>query len=156
MMNQMASMVGPMSHVGQGMHTGMSMEDGMGMVQGHALAEELGPSLGRAIGVGAAFETATTNLPLQPQQSAGQEMPHDMQHDHQQMVPGYPQDMFMPMDEAVVKPETYGLRPTWSASVQGMMTLVRVLPPDLYEKVRELQAQGRSEPLPAMPHKHGS
>ena len=37
-----------------------------------------------------------------------------------------------------------------------MMTLVRVLPPDLYEKVRELQAQNRSEPSPAMPHKHGS
>jgi len=136
------------------MHTGMSMEDGMGMVQGHALAEELGPSLGRAIGVGAAFETATTNLPLQPQQSAGQEMQHDMQHGEPQMVPGYPQDMFMPMDEAVAKPETYGLRPTWSAGVQGMMTLVRVLPPDLYEKVKELQAQGRKEAPSPMPPEH--
>ncbi len=151
MMNQMASMVGPMSHVGQGMHTGMGMEDGMGMVQqGHALAEELGPSLGRAIGVGAAFETATTNLPLQPQQSAGQ----GMQHGEPQMVPGFPQDMFMPMDEEVAKPETYGLRPTWSAGVQGMMTLVRVLPPDLYEKVKELQAQGRKEAPSAMPPEH--
>ena len=79
-----------------------------------------------------------------------------MKSAQQPMTPGYPQDMFMPMDEAVAKPETYGLRPTWSASVQGMMTLVRVLPPDLYEKVRELQAQERSEPRPAMPHKHGS
>ncbi|MFB3095082.1 MAG: hypothetical protein ACE10O_04430, partial [Candidatus Acidiferrales bacterium] len=102
----------------------------------------------------AAFEKATTNLPLQPQQSAGQEMQHDMQQDNPQMVPGYPQDMFMPMDEAVAKPETYGLRPTWSAGVQGMMTLVRVLPPDLYEKVKELQAQGRKEVPSPMPPEH--
>ena len=153
MMNHMASMVGPMAHVGQGMHTGMGMEEGMGMLrQGHALAEETGPSLGRAIGGGADFDKATTNLPLQQQHS----MQPGMEHGKARMVPGYPQDMFMPMDEAVVKPETYGLRPTWSASVQGMMTLVRVLPPDLYEKVRELQAQERSEPRPAMPHKHGA
>ncbi len=49
----------------------------------------------------------------------------------------------MPMDEAVAKPETYGLRPTWSAAVQGMMTLVRVLPPGLYDKVRALQAEAK-------------
>ena len=153
MMNHMASMVGPMAHIGQGMHTGMGMEEGMGMLrQGHALAEETGPSLGRAIGGGADFDKATTNLPLQQQHS----MQPGMEHGKARMVPGYPQDMFMPMDEMVAKPETYGLRPTWSASVQGMMTLVRVLPPDLYEKVRELQAQNRSEPSPAMPHKHGS
>ncbi len=36
------------------------------------------------------------------------------------------------------------------------MTLVRVLPPDLYKKDRELQAQERSEPRPAMPNKHGT
>ena len=142
-----------MAHVGQGMHTGMGMEEGMGMLrQGHALAEETGPSLGRAIGGGADFDKATTTLPLQQQHS----MQPGMEHGKARMVPGYPQDMFMPMDEAVVKPETYGLRPTWSASVQGMMTLVRVLPPDLYEKVRELQAQERSEPQPVMPNKHGS
>ena len=150
MMNHMTSMVGPMAHVGQGMHTGMGMEEGMGMLrQGHALAEETGPSLGRGIGGGADFEKATTNLPLQQQ--------HGMEHGKPKMVPGYPQDMFMAMDEIVAKPETYGLRPTWSAGVQGMMTLVRILPPDLYEKIRELQAQGRSEPFTPPPpqHKHG-
>ena len=151
MMNQMASMVGPISHVGQGMHTGMGMEDGMGMVQqGHALAEELGPSLGRTIGLGAEFEKTITNLPLQLQQSAGQEM----RHGEPQMAPGFPQDMFMAMDEEVAKPETYGLRPTWSAGVQGMMTLVRVLPLALYEKVKELQAQGRKEIPSPMPPEH--
>lgn len=162
MMNQMVSMVGPMAHVGQGMHTGMGMEEGMGMVrQDHALAEELGPSLGRAIGVGAEFEKATTNLPLQ--QRGGEEhemqggeahkMHRGMQHEmHQgmqlaksQMVPGFPQDMFMPMDELVAKPETYGLRPTWSGSMMGMMTLVRVLPPDLYDKVLALLKEKRGK-----------
>lgn len=53
-------------------------------------------------------------------------------------VPGFPQDMWMPMDESVVKPETYGLAKDWSGAVMGMMTLVRVLPPDIYEKVRSL------------------
>ena len=44
MMNQMVSMVGPLSHVGHGMHTGMSMENGMGMLRdGDALAEDFGP-----------------------------------------------------------------------------------------------------------------
>jgi hypothetical protein len=57
------------------------------------------------------------------------------------LVPGYPQDMFMAMDEMVAKPETHGLRPTWSAGVMGMMTLVRVLPDELYEEVRRLQAE---------------
>jgi len=50
-MNQMVSMVGPISHLGHGMHTGMSMENGMGMLRdGNALAEEFGPSFGRDIG----------------------------------------------------------------------------------------------------------
>lgn len=149
MMNHMASMVGPLAHVGEGMHTGMGMEEGMGMLrQGHALAEETGPSLGRAIGGGADFEKATTNLPLQQQ--------NGMEHGKPKMVPGYPQDMFVAMDEMVAKPETYGLRPSWSAGVQGMMTLVRILPPNLYAKVKELQAQGRTEPAPPplYPHKH--
>jgi len=46
-------------------------------------------------------------------------------------VPGYPQDMHMIMDREVAKPHTYGLPPGWTASMMGMMTLVRVLPPPL-------------------------
>ncbi len=61
-------------------------------------------------------------MPVQPAVNAG-------------LVPGYPQDMFMAMDAMVAKPETYGLRPGWSGGVMGMMTLVRVLPPDLYDQV---------------------
>ena len=129
MMNQMVSMVGPMAHGGRGMHAGMGMEEGMGMLrQGHALAEEHGPSMGRAMGIGSDFENPTTHA---PPPGAGPKP---------QLVPGYPQDMFMTMDDEVAKPETYGLQRTWSGGVMGMMTLVRVLEPPLYEKIKTLQA----------------
>lgn len=124
MMNQMVSMVGPMSHVGSGMHSGMRMEEGMGMIgQGHAMAEELGPSFGRATGI-STFEKSTSHL-----------VGAESRHPHQPRVPGYPQDMWMPMDEMFKKPETDGLRKGWSGSMMGMMTLVRVLPPTMYEEV---------------------
>jgi hypothetical protein len=51
----------------------------------------------------------------------------------------------MAMDKEVDKPETYGLTPGWSGYVGGMMTLVRVLPPEQYEKVMELKAKQRAE-----------
>jgi manganese oxidase len=71
-------------------------------------------------------------------------------------TPGYPQDdmMMMPMDEAVAKPENYGLAPGWSASLQGMMNLVRVLPPDKYEEVMKRVREGRVEKPAAPAHKH--
>jgi len=55
-------------------------------------------------------------------------------------VPNFPQDAYMEgpmmaMDSAVAKPENYGLRPGWSRYMQGMMTFVRVLPPDQYDQV---------------------
>ncbi|MDQ2980093.1 MAG: hypothetical protein M3R62_12825 [Acidobacteriota bacterium] len=56
-------------------------------------------------------------------------------------VPGYPQDMYMVMDEMAVKPETHGLRPGWTAGMQGMMTLVRVLEPALYDKIQRLKRE---------------
>ena len=98
-----------------------------------------------AIGLGAEFEKATTNLPLQQQQSMGHEMPGGVKPDKPQMVPGYPQDMFVMMDDEVTKPETYGLRRTWSGGMMGMMTLVRVLEPNLYDKIRSLQARAAQE-----------
>ena len=141
MMNQMISMVGPMAHVGSGMHTGMGMEEGMGMMrQGPALSEEHGPGMGRGMGM-TQREKPTSSM-------VGMEM--GKKHEHQgsmtmtgmkeerKRVPGFPQDMWMPMDEAVVKPETYGLAKDWSGAVMGMMTLVRVLPPEMYEKVTSL------------------
>ena len=52
-------------------------------------------------------------------------------------VPGFPQDAFMEMgmDEAVEKPETYGLPKNWSAGMMGMMTLIRVLPDKEYDAI---------------------
>jgi manganese oxidase len=57
-------------------------------------------------------------------------------------VPNFPQDAYMegPMmnmehTPMLAIPENYGLRPGWSASMQGMMTFLRVLPPRQYEEV---------------------
>lgn len=150
MMNQMISMVGPLAHVGSGMHTGLGMEEGMGMLrEGHALSENNGPSLGRTIGLGAQFEKPVTNVPLGGDHSA-------MQHSalggrdlapvapNAREVPGYPQDMFMVMDDMVVKPETWGLRPSWTGAMMGMMTLVRVVKPDLYDHIQKLKAEQKA------------
>ncbi len=150
MMNHMASMVGPLASMPGGMPAGMSMENGMGMLSnGGALSKQFGPSFGRAIGTGADFEKPTTNAALKQKQGTEQEiqsMP-EMLHGQEKLVPGFPQDMFMPMDRMFEKPENYGLRPGWSGGMAGMMTLVRVLPPELYNKIRELQerAKGRNQ-----------
>jgi len=76
-------------------------------------------------------------------------------------VPGFPQDAFMEgpamaMDKMLEKPENYGLRPGWSGFMQGMMTFLRVLPPDMYDKVMALREQqkGKPEPMPGMEHAH--
>jgi Cu/Ag efflux protein CusF len=51
-------------------------------------------------------------------------------------VAGYPQDMWMVMDEMYKnKPETFGLRPGWTGGMMGMMTMVRVLPPDKFDQI---------------------
>ena len=57
-------------------------------------------------------------------------------------VPGYPQEegMMAPMSPAGMarikkNPRTRGMRPMWPMGVMGLMTVVRVLPPDLYDKV---------------------
>ncbi len=68
-------------------------------------------------------------------------------------VPGYPQDMMMIMDDEVAKPETYGLAPGWTASMMGMMTLVRVLPEDKYNQVMAMVQKGE-KPKPTTDHQH--
>ncbi len=67
---------------------------------------------------------------------------------NQGMFPGYPQDMFMVMDDLVAKPETYGLRRGWSGGTMGMMTIVRVLQPELFDKIQELKAQQAKQAQP--------
>jgi manganese oxidase len=49
--------------------------------------------------------------------------------------------MVMVMDDMVAKPETYGLRRGWTGGTMGMMTIVRVLNPDLFDKIQQLKAE---------------
>jgi FtsP/CotA-like multicopper oxidase with cupredoxin domain len=72
-------------------------------------------------------------------------------------VPGFPQDAFMEMgmDKAVYRPEHYGLPPNWSASFMGMMTLVRVVPDDLYEKIMAMKARPEGPQPEGHEHQHG-
>jgi len=134
MMNQMVSMVGPIAHAGHELKTGLGMEEGMGIVrQGHALSEELGPALGRGMGL-EGRERQVSNL---VGQNGGQQHRHPEAAtlETQKRVPGFPQDMWMPMDEAVAKPETYGMAEGWSGAIQGMSTVVRVLRKEMYDKI---------------------
>ncbi|MBI4904548.1 MAG: copper oxidase [Acidobacteria bacterium] len=153
MMNQMASMVGPVSHGGHGLHTGGGMTEGMGMLRkGDALAEENGPMLGRGIGLSGDLERATSNLVAQQQPGheghAGGPMEMYPKDDPaKKKVPGYPQDMWMPMDEiAGNKPENFGLRKGWSGAMMGMMTLIRVVPSEVYDKIMDLKAAESKAP----------
>jgi hypothetical protein len=140
-MNQMASMVGPimMSHANT-MRPG-SMTSGLGIAEGRATGESAGAAFGRDINIGAGGDRAVPNMPLAGAappaflQAGGGEAPN------QGMFPGYPQDMFMVMDDLVAKPETYGLRRGWSAGTMGMMTIIRVLQPDLFDRIQELKAE---------------
>lgn len=54
-------------------------------------------------------------------------------------IAGFPQDAFMEMgmDEAVAKPETFGLPKNWSAGMMGMMTMVRVLSDKDYDQIQQ-------------------
>jgi hypothetical protein len=165
MMNQMASNVGPMTRLGQGMQAGASMEEAMGILRdGHATAENKAPSLGRGLGVGSTTDMTHSNGPL-TQSEADKAMASMPGMDHGGMqrmnmlelpknsnqVPLFPQDAFMEgpmmaMDKEVDKPETYGLPAGWSGFIAGMMTLVRVLPPDQYEKIIDLKAKQPAQP----------
>jgi hypothetical protein len=163
MMNQMSSMAGPLTRRA-GMTTGAGMDEGMGMVRGgNATAEENGPSLGRGMGASSSLVQATTNGPLSPQQHTEHRAPGmQMQMGNADVsreansVPGFPQDAFMEspamaMDAMVEKPETYGLRPGWSGYMQGMMTLIRVLPSDQYEHIVSLRAKQSGASPATMP-----
>jgi hypothetical protein len=174
MMNQMSSVVGPMTRGSNSMPSGLGMEEGMGILRdGHATSEDKGPSLGRGMGVGSTRDQTLGNGPLSTAQTkqSMDNMP-GMQREGMQMaapevakdansVPGFPQDAFMEgpamaMDKMVEKPENYGLRPGWSGFMQGMMTFLRVLPTDMYDKVMALRERQKSkpEPMPGMEHPH--
>ncbi len=141
MMNQMSSMVGPMTR-GRGMAAGLGMEEGMGMVRGG----DNGPSLGRGMGVGSTDEKATATGAMGGMQHQGMEMMETDVSKDANSVPGFPQDAFMEgpgmaMDKMVEKPENYGLRPGWSGFMQGMMTFVRVLEPEKYDEIMRMKVK---------------
>jgi hypothetical protein len=117
------------------------MEAGMGIHEGHALGDAAAPAFGRAINVGAETQRNVDNMPLAqiPQTDLPQTGPGAPPNAG--MYPGYPQDMAMVMDDMVAKPETYGLRPGWSGGTMGMMTIVRVVKPELFDKIQGLKAE---------------
>jgi FtsP/CotA-like multicopper oxidase with cupredoxin domain len=164
MMNQMSSNVGPMSRNGTGMPAGVDMNNGMGMLNGTPgapLGEDYGPSLGRGMGVGSTNDQTVANTPLSQQKATaamqgmkgiqemgGMKMGSSAVSKNANQVPLFPQDAYMEspmmaMDDKVMKPQNYGLRPGWSGFMQGMMTFVRVLPPDEYDKVMEQIRRGQ-------------
>ena len=139
-----------MSHAGEGTQTGGGMEEGMGIVrQGHALSENIAPKSGRGMGPSTEAERNTSNI-VGPTQHQGHQM-SAADEAQKKRVPGYPRDMIMIMDKEVTKPETYGLPPGWTASMMGMMTLVRVLPPAEYDEIQRRIREGITEPPQAMP-----
>jgi len=186
MMNQMSSTVGPLTRrpgmpIGVSMENGMGMLDG---TPGAPLGDDYGTSLGRGMGVGSTNDQPTPNGPLSQERAKqamaatqSQEMPsmpgmqhgemQGMEHGEQNLpenanqVPGFPQDAFMEgpmmaMDKMVEKPENYGLRSGWSGFMQGMTTFVRVLPPEMYEKIMAMKSKQspNQQEMPGMEHHH--
>lgn len=180
MMNQMVSMVGPMNHSQhspQPMPAGREMESGMGIItKGHALSDENGPSFGRTLGV--PLEQSVSNnvgqdkaaamvysCPMHPEVTSDKPgkcskcgmalVPPKGQATgaKKKRVPGYPQDMWMTMDAEVARPENSWLPEGWTGAMMGMMTLVRVLPPDQYDRMMALIKEGKYEPGPKWPNK---
>src|SRR5499433_1734144 len=173
-----------MSH-GSGLQTGKGMQEGMGVVRrGNALSDDLGPGFGRGVGmttqeknvsnaIGAPVPAQTGVIytcPMHPEVKSdkGGKCPKcgmtlvkkqvsdvELTEAEKKKVPGYPQDMMMIMDDDVAKPETYGLAAGWTASMMGMMTLVRVLPEDKYNEIMARVKAGKTEkPQSAHEHKH--
>lgn len=158
---------------GGDMNNGMGMLQG---TPGVPMGEDYGPTLGKGLGgVGTSMDMATTNGPLSEaknqaamegmKKDAGNNMGTmqmdgmgmgDMQTDvapNANSVPNFPQDAYMEgpmmnMDKMVDRPENYGLRPGWSQFMQGMMTFIRVLPPEKYDEViaRMKQANRPNDP----------
>jgi FtsP/CotA-like multicopper oxidase with cupredoxin domain len=165
MMNHMTVMVGPMHGESRGgMMAGLNEQAGMGMTQGGAaLSRENGPSLGRGMGENTGRERAVPTMPLnmQPKEDGPETPGAEQGHDGHGMskgrkVPGYPADMMDMMGmyseseiKKLNKPETRGMRRNWFAGIEALHTVVRVLPPELYDKV--VSGEGAIEPGASVP-----
>jgi hypothetical protein len=144
MMNHMVSMVGPMPSMA-GMKEKKNHSGAMPQMQGGELASgAIGAGLQRSLGpaIGADREVMTGMRPS------------EMQAKFQ--VPGYPQDMMemhgiLPPDQMrkVNVPLTRGMRRNWPMGTHAMMTVLRVLPDELYEKV--VSGEGEIEPGASAP-----
>jgi manganese oxidase len=165
MMNHMAVMVGPMHGESRGgMLAGMNGQAGMGMTQGGpALSYDNGPSLGRSMGENTGAERAVPTMPLNMQPKKDGPDTHGANEGHEghgmskeRKVPGYPADMMDMMgmySESEItklnKPETRGMRRNWFAGIEGLHSIVRVLPPELYDRV--VSGEGDIEPGASVP-----
>ncbi|HEY2003269.1 MAG TPA: copper oxidase [Acidobacteriaceae bacterium] len=156
-MNQMSSTVGRMTRMSAmpGMTPGTDMNTSMGMLEGTPtvpMGDDYGASLGRGMGVASTSDMATTNGPLSQhamhESMSGMQMGQRMQMQPNEItpnansVPNFPQDAFMEgsmmnMDAMVATPANAGLLPGWSAQMQGMMTLIRVLPQPDYDRMMQ-------------------
>ena len=140
------------------------MATGMGMAtRGPALNPDFGASLGRGTGEQTGSDRAVANGPMlgggmkmgdkmDPKMKMGNgKDPHAGHGGAGKKVPGFPQSMGgmeMYSEKEVKKLEgrwqTRGMRKGWFEGVEGLMTVVRVLPPKLYDRV----VSGKGEVLP--------
>ncbi|MGH9800433.1 MAG: multicopper oxidase domain-containing protein, partial [Blastocatellia bacterium] len=146
MMNQMVSMVGPMDHWEQASSTEPARET-TAVVYSCPMHPEV-----KSDKPGTCPKCNMTLVAPRGKTQAGKV----------KRVPGYPQDMWMTMDAEVARPENSWLPEGWTGAMMGMMTLVRVLPPDKYDRMMALIKEGKYEPGPKWPnrqsgneHKHG-
>jgi hypothetical protein len=149
MMNFMSSMIGPMGgHTVTGLRAGQSSTGGMGIVNGGpALSSEaFGPSMGRSMGEQTSMDRAVGNMTAMPTQP-GMHGSHGGHRMAARRVPGSPVGMLdMPTTwtpeqiQKLNKRETRGMRGDWYTGVEGLFTVVRILPPDLFDQVMSGQA----------------
>src|SRR5262249_34355244 len=156
MMNHMTVMVGPMGgHTRGGMPAGTNAQSGMGMTQGGpALSRENGPSLGGGMGEQTSNKRAVRTGPGAAGPATGRRGEHGAAQGKR--VPGFPADMmdmhgmYSESDvRKLTKPETRGMRRNWFMGVEALHTIVRVLPPELYDKV--VSGKGEVEPGASVP-----
>ncbi len=101
----------------------------------HHMMNHMVEQAGPRIRDGSTVDAYLTNLDSRPSV--------DMKHRKEFGTPGYPQGMQgMTMSDEFMKAiwsrrEVQGMRATWHKSVHGLMTTLRVLPDDLYQKVME-------------------
>jgi len=147
-----------MTRTSNGVPAGLSMETGMGMLTGEPgvpMGEDYGPSLGRGLGVGSTNGQPRSNGPIAKENAEQHMNMHSGTEDgdiapNADSVPGFPQDAYMEgpmmaMDEMVDRLQNYGLPSGWSGFMQGMMTFVRVLPPEQYDEVMRRVRNAESE-----------